>query len=119
MSSNLMLELSSKGENGAGLIKEASKESPRMDDQMSMLYDNMSGAYDVTELQARAILLVASYETERRMRKEDDKSGVGTARLSIQQLLLCSPVTGLPMKGSLQRFLERRKLRAQARLLPY
>lgn len=73
-----------------------------------------ASAYDVTELQARAILMLASHQTEQRMRKE-----VVTQPLPVSfQQRLCSPVNGVSMKRSLRRFLQKRKLKAQARA-PY
>ncbi|KAK2965287.1 hypothetical protein RJ640_004156 [Escallonia rubra] len=64
---------------------------------------------DATELQARAIILLASQETE-----EKSKSPTGSEPSSpLIQSPLYSP-TGLSMKRSLQRFLQKRKHRAQA-----
>ncbi|KAL9668417.1 hypothetical protein QQ045_002798 [Rhodiola kirilowii] len=111
-----VVEISSKKSssyNTTDLMEEGFGESPSNSQQMT-IYDDKIGAYDVIELQARAILLLASHETERRMckdaRRVDEASNVQR---------LCSPMTGgLSMKRSLQRFLQKRKLRGQARL-PY
>uniref|UniRef100_A0A7N0REL6 Protein TIFY n=1 Tax=Kalanchoe fedtschenkoi TaxID=63787 RepID=A0A7N0REL6_KALFE len=109
---NLKLELSVTGRNGAAdQMEEGSGESPSKDNAqpMTIFYGGRVGTYDVSELQARAILMLAGYE----MRKLQDKSGAPAG--SIQQRLGSAPVTGLSMKASLQRFLQKRRLRAQAR----
>uniref|UniRef100_A0A7N0VIY0 Uncharacterized protein n=1 Tax=Kalanchoe fedtschenkoi TaxID=63787 RepID=A0A7N0VIY0_KALFE len=118
MNFNLKLELKNMDKNGADPMKEGSGESPSKSPD-----DGEYGAYDVMELQARAILMLASHEAEQRMCKEQDKcAGARPPRMmaasEIQRRLCGGQTTGLSMKASLQRFLQKRNLRAQARC-PY
>ncbi|KAF9672535.1 hypothetical protein SADUNF_Sadunf11G0052300 [Salix dunnii] len=83
--------------------------------QLTIFYKGRVLVCDVEELQARAILLLASREMEAKSR-----SPVGPEPSASSQILpsqLYSPV-GLPMKRSLQRFLKKRKHRIQA-TFPY
>ncbi|KAL7129671.1 hypothetical protein ABFS83_13G083300 [Erythranthe nasuta] len=60
--------------------------------QLTVFYNGRVAACDVTEFQARAIILLASGEME-----DEKRSAI--------------PTSGLSMKRSLQRFLEKRKTR--------
>lgn len=97
-------------------MKEGSGESCSDTNQMTIFYNGKVGAYDVTELRARAILMLARHQTEQRLRKEEDEAVLPLSTAFRKRL--CSPVNGVSMKGSLRRFLQKRKLRAQARA-PY
>ncbi|KAK3000786.1 hypothetical protein RJ639_021452 [Escallonia herrerae] len=77
--------------------------------QRTIFYNGRMSVCDVTELQARAIILLASQETEQK-----SKTPTGSEPSSpLIQSPLYSP-TGLSMKRSLQWFLQKRKHRAQA-----
>ncbi|XP_061373844.1 protein TIFY 5A-like [Gastrolobium bilobum] len=72
---------------------------------LTIFYDGKICVCDVTELQARYILMHANKEMEQRM-----KTPTGSEPSSPN---LYSPGTGLSMKRSLQRFLQKRKNRIQ------
>ncbi|CAH9113483.1 unnamed protein product [Cuscuta europaea] len=83
--------------------------------QMTIFYDNEVVACDVTELQARAIIMIAS--------EERWKTTVSEPSSPSMQHQLCRPPApttdnGLSMKKSLQRFLHKRKNRVQS-TFPY
>ncbi|XP_073030565.1 protein TIFY 5A-like [Primulina eburnea] len=69
--------------------------------ELTVFYKGEVCVSDVTELQARAIILLASREME----EKSPGSKLNSP--------LCSPTTGLYMKRSLQRFLQKRKTRSQ------
>ncbi|XP_051125262.1 protein TIFY 5A [Andrographis paniculata] len=77
--------------------------------KLTIFYNGRITACDVTDLQARAIILLANRETE------DEKSIVEekTSSTTVQSPGY-NPPNGLYMKRSLQRFLQKRKNRAQA-----
>ncbi|KAK3000785.1 hypothetical protein RJ639_021451 [Escallonia herrerae] len=82
--------------------------------QLTIFYNGRMSVCDVTERQARAIILLASQETEQ-------KSKTPTGSSEPSSPLIQSPVyspTGLSMKRSLQRFLQKRQHRTQA-ISPY
>ncbi|KAM7500563.1 hypothetical protein LguiA_024977 [Lonicera macranthoides] len=88
--------------NGTGVEKK--------DQQLTIFYNGRITACDVTELQARAIILLASKEME------ESKTPTSPPLMTLQSQLY-SPSgssTGLSMKKSLQRFLQKRKHRIQA-----
>ncbi|KAG9149756.1 hypothetical protein Leryth_012448 [Lithospermum erythrorhizon] len=76
--------------------------------QLTIFYNGKTAVCDVTELQARSIISLASQEME-------DRSLISSSSPTtpLVQSLTPSP-TGLSMKRSLKRFLEKRKNRAQA-----
>ncbi|CAH9138021.1 unnamed protein product [Cuscuta epithymum] len=79
--------------------------------QMTIFYDNEVVTCDVTELQARAIIMIAS--------EERWKTTVSEPSSPLMQPQLCRPPAlatdnGLSMKKSLQRFLHKRKNRVQS-----
>ncbi|XP_057948988.1 protein TIFY 5A-like [Malania oleifera] len=82
--------------------------------QMTIFYNGRICVCDVTELQARAIILLARQEMEERMisRKPTTAQALEPMSPSLQPQLH-SP-TGLSMKRSLQRFLQTRRHRVQA-----
>ncbi|KAF8391064.1 hypothetical protein HHK36_023364 [Tetracentron sinense] len=104
---------------GTGNMKNGSTESPQQ--QLTIFHNGRVCVCDVTELQsnrtvitnlefgyamqARAILWVASGEMDERM---------STPRSELISPSLQSPVSSLSMKRSLQRFLQKRKIRIQA-----
>ncbi|KAL1555834.1 protein TIFY 5A-like [Salvia divinorum] len=86
-------------------------ESPNKTQQLTIFYNGKVASCDATELQARTIISLASGEMEGKWSKNSPAAAA-----------MNSPVygaaTGLSMKGSLQRFLEKRKTRAQS-ISPY
>ncbi|KAL1560452.1 protein TIFY 5A-like [Salvia divinorum] len=76
--------------------------------QLTIFYDGKMSSCDATELQARAIISLASRKTEEKPSKNSPAMNSP----------VYSAATGLSMKRSLQRFLEKRKSRAQS-ISPY
>ncbi|EXC29332.1 Protein TIFY 5A [Morus notabilis] len=82
--------------------------SPNTSNQpLTIFYNGKICVCDVTDFQARAILLLASGEMEERVKTPTS-----------MQSPVYSPTPALSMKRSLQRFLQKRKNRAQA-VSPY
>ncbi|KAJ7968958.1 Protein TIFY 5A [Quillaja saponaria] len=87
---------------------------------LTIFYNGKMCVCDVTETQAKTILMVASKEMEERIRTPSGSgSGSGSSEPS-SPILLQSPspsphqqLYGLSMKRSLQRFLQKRKNRIQ------
>ncbi|XP_059275716.1 protein TIFY 5A-like [Lycium ferocissimum] len=78
--------------------------------QLTIFYDGKVVVSDATELQARAIIHLASREAKGNIKTPSSHSETPSP-------LLQSP-TGLSMKRSLQKFLQKRKNRAEA-ISPY
>ncbi|PIN04062.1 hypothetical protein CDL12_23409 [Handroanthus impetiginosus] len=89
--------------------------SPNEKQKLTIFYNGKVAACDVTELQARAIISLAGRETEDQ--KSSNSSGSEPSSPAINSPIY-SPTTVLSMKRSLQRFLQKRKTRAQA-ISPY
>ncbi|KAH0985365.1 hypothetical protein GBA52_012542 [Prunus armeniaca] len=80
---------------------------------MTIFYNGAMCVRDVTEHQARSILFLANREMEERVKSPFTPSGSELSSPTVMSPL-CSPVAGLSMKRSLQRFLQKRKHRVQA-----
>ncbi|XP_044497271.1 protein TIFY 5A-like isoform X2 [Mangifera indica] len=91
----------------------SSQHSSQPSQQLTIFYNGRVCVCDVTEFQARNILLLASREMEERV-----KTATGSERASpplpCQLYRPSSSTSGLSMKRSLQRFLQKRKHRALA-----
>ncbi|GAA0185411.1 hypothetical protein LIER_32699 [Lithospermum erythrorhizon] len=81
--------------------------------QMTIFYKGQIAVADVTELQAREIILVANREMEERLSSMNYSCSLPPRTPLVHHPHTPSP-TGLSMKRSLQRFLQKRKNRAQA-----
>ncbi|KAK9064326.1 hypothetical protein SSX86_015706 [Deinandra increscens subsp. villosa] len=84
----------------------------RQNQELTIFYDGKVSVCDVTELQARTIIKLASEEMD------DDKWRRAPDSSSSPSPILMSP-GGLSMKKSLQRFLQKRKHRIQETSSPY
>ncbi|KAL3643652.1 hypothetical protein CASFOL_014467 [Castilleja foliolosa] len=81
---------------------------------LTIFYNGRVASSDTTELQARTIIFLASKEMEGK-----SNNWAGTSPCSeVLNSPIYSPTTHLSMKRSLQRFLEKRKNRAQS-MSPY
>ncbi|KAL5150969.1 Protein TIFY 5A [Glycine soja] len=79
---------------------------------LTIFYDGNICVADVTELQAKSILLLANRKLEERVRTPTGSEPSSPAVMQSNNQLY-SPGTGLSMRKSLQRFLEKRKNRVQ------
>ncbi|KAF8413561.1 hypothetical protein HHK36_001552 [Tetracentron sinense] len=94
-------------DSGSDTMMDGSTGSPQQ--QLTIFYNGRLCVGDATELQARAIIWLASREIEERMNTSRSES----VSPSLQSQVLYSP-SGLSIKRSLQRFLQKRKKRIQA-----
>nr|GMD03145.1 protein TIFY 5A [Ipomoea batatas]GMD05356.1 protein TIFY 5A [Ipomoea batatas] len=91
------------------LTKSTISEDIRQQQQLTIFYDGKIVSCDVTEIQARAIILLASQERT----KKTTRTVSSEPSSPLLQKQLYSP-TALSMKRSLQRFLQKRKNRVEA-----
>ncbi|KAF8391063.1 hypothetical protein HHK36_023363 [Tetracentron sinense] len=89
---------------GTGSMNDGSTGSPHQ--QLTIFYDGRVCYTDVTELQARTIILLASEEMDEKMMNTPRREPVSPS--------LQSPLSSLSMKRSLQRFLQKRNIRIRA-----
>ncbi|XP_009778558.1 protein TIFY 5A-like [Nicotiana sylvestris] len=85
--------------------KESPAEKQQQHQQLTIFYNRQIVISDATELQAREIIYLASRETEEKTKIPSPISEAPSPLLQTQ--------TGLSMKRSLQRFLQKRKNRIQ------
>ncbi|KAM6548620.1 hypothetical protein CsatB_020296 [Cannabis sativa] len=91
-------------------IQMNSKPIPSANQKVTVFFNERAFVCDMTELQARAILLFANKKVE------EGRDGEGL-ELALSSVCLQSQICGsqgLSMKRSLQRFLQKRKQRSQA-----
>ncbi|KVH89388.1 protein TIFY 5A-like isoform X2 [Cynara cardunculus var. scolymus] len=81
--------------------------------QLTIFYGGKVSICDVTELQARTIIKLASEEMEEKWRRTPGSTPSSEPSSPLISPPVCSPA-GLSMKRSLQRFLQKRKHRIQA-----
>ncbi|KAJ0081549.1 hypothetical protein Patl1_10044 [Pistacia atlantica] len=97
------------------IMDQESSSSPHINQppqQLTIFYNGRVCVCDVTEFQARHILSLASREMEERMKMLTGSEPVSPSLPS--PLYTPSSTSGLSMKRSLQRFLQKRKHRALA-----
>ncbi|KAL6561963.1 hypothetical protein OROGR_002970 [Orobanche gracilis] len=88
--------------------------SPNGKQPLTIFYNGRVASCDATEQQARTIIFLASREMEEKS-KGSRHGGSNPCSPFLANSPICSPTnTNLSMKRSLQRFLEKRKSRAQA-----
>ncbi|KAL6500670.1 hypothetical protein OROHE_025467 [Orobanche hederae] len=95
--------------------------SPNEKQPLTIFYNGRVASCDATEQQARTIIFLASRETEEKSNSSRPRGSNSSCSPFLTNSPICSPTTSstsLSMKRSLQRFLEKRKSRAQA-MSPY
>ncbi|RDX81886.1 Protein TIFY 5A [Mucuna pruriens] len=85
------------------------QQQPQQHHPLTIFYDGKICVSDVTELQARSILMLANKEMEKRVMTPTGSEPSSPILQSPHNMY--SPSTGLSMKRSLQRFLQKRKNR--------
>ncbi|KAA3489173.1 protein TIFY 5A [Gossypium australe] len=110
--SNLELRLlpSSYPSDSHGMMEERIESPETQQQQLTIFYNGRVCVSDVTELQAKAILMLANRKRDERMKSPTGWEPVSPTLKS----QVNSPNTALSMKRSLQRFLQKRKTRIQA-----
>nr|QZL14045.1 jasmonate ZIM-domain protein 6 [Mentha canadensis] len=94
------------------MLRKTEDEKPEKTQQLTIFYNGKIASCDATELQARAIISVARREAE-------EKKAPGTpCSAAAMNSPVYSAASGMSMKRSLQRFLEKRKSRALS-ISPY
>ncbi|XP_058754453.1 protein TIFY 5A-like [Vicia villosa] len=94
--------------------KDSDKSSMQNQQQpLTIFYDGKMCVIDVTEFQAKSILMMADRKVQETVMTPESKASTPTIVQSPHQLYSPGPAPALSMRTSLQRFLQKRKNRIQ------
>ncbi|WOG89675.1 hypothetical protein DCAR_0208913 [Daucus carota subsp. sativus] len=97
------------------MIEEVTNRNPRDTQTLTIFYNGTVSSCDVTEIQARSIISVASEELVRENNEATTPTLSETSSESCRKpQVIYKQNTGLSMKRSLQQFLQKRRTRIQA-----
>ncbi|CAL0334674.1 unnamed protein product [Lupinus luteus] len=99
-------------EEACGSLQNQQQRQQEQHNTLTIFYDGKICVSDVTEFQAKSIILLAYKKMEERL-KTPNGSEPSTPTVVESHSPLYTPATPLSMKRSLQRFLQKRKIRKQ------